>query len=54
MRNFLLAACRFQDNNIVLLHDEQPHEDYQPTKVSVWMLGRWLFSCSSHQLLPST
>ena len=27
------AARSFQDNNIVLLHDEQPHGDYWPTKV---------------------
>lgn len=29
----LPALCRFQQSNIIMLHDEQPHPEYWPTKV---------------------
>ena len=28
------CACSFQADNIILLHDEQPHAEYLPTKVN--------------------
>ena len=29
----LPVFCRFQQSNIIVLHDEQPHPEYWPTKV---------------------
>lgn len=32
-------ACRFEADNIILLHDQQPHVDYLPTKVQSPLQG---------------
>ena len=33
LRAQMAAWCRFQPENIIVLHDEQPHPEYWPTKV---------------------
>ncbi|CAL8467614.1 g7152 [Coccomyxa elongata] len=44
LKHLLISKFGFQDNNIVLLHDEQPHEDYWPTKENILSALSWLVS----------